>query len=125
MAKVGRPAGKRNSTDRRLTEKPFADMVRVVMAEEDEVRKKRKLRVIADRLYESAADGESWAIEQIANRLDGKPAQESTVTIDNKRDAFDWSREELERRLAESLAAHDDAGNAAADGCRRASDPVH
>lgn len=85
----------------------------------------KKLRAIARALIAEAENGNLQAIEQVANRLDGKPAQESTVTIDHKRDAYDWTREEIERRLAESLAGNADAGDAAADGRRRPADPVH
>ncbi|TGN75951.1 hypothetical protein EOW77_0032295 [Bradyrhizobium yuanmingense] len=34
-----------------------------------------KLRVIADRLIAEAMSGESWAIQQVMDRIDGKPAQ--------------------------------------------------
>ena len=36
---------------------------------------KRKLRVIADRVTEAAMNGESWACNMVADRLDGKPHQ--------------------------------------------------
>ena len=36
-----------------------------------------------------------WWSEANADRLDGKPAQESTVAVSSKRDASDWSRDEL------------------------------
>src|SRR5882672_3720128 len=34
------------------------------------------------------------AIQQVADRLDGKPAQESTLTLD-RHDVKEWTREEL------------------------------
>lgn len=34
-----------------------------------------KLRELADKLVECALNGEGWALQQIADRLDGKPAQ--------------------------------------------------
>lgn len=46
--------------------------------------------------------GEGWAIQQVADRLDGKPAQESTITVDDKRDATDWTAEELREFLNET-----------------------
>jgi Family of unknown function (DUF5681) len=64
----------------RPSEKVFTDAIRIVVAEEDPVRKKRKLRCLAEKLYEEAMNGEGWAICQIGDRLDGKPAQEQTVT---------------------------------------------
>lgn len=120
---MARPLGSKSKSDRRLTEKPFADALRMELAAAGDNHK--KLRAIARALICEAEKGNLQAIEQVASRLDGKPAQESTVTIDDKRDAIDWSREELQRRLAESISRDDDAGDAAADGCRRASDPVH
>jgi len=40
------------------------------------------------------------AVMALADRLDGKPAQESVVSV-TKRDASDWTREELEQFLRE------------------------
>ena len=34
-----------------------------------------KLRAIADKLVEAAEAGESWAIREVADRIDGKPMQ--------------------------------------------------
>jgi hypothetical protein len=61
----------------RPKEKAFADALRLaVNAEvENEGEKKKKLRVIAERLVAEAMAGESWAVQQVADRLDGKPAQ--------------------------------------------------
>jgi hypothetical protein len=53
------------------------------------------LRTIARKLLDRAIEGDLAAITSVADRLDGKPAQESTVTVDSKRDASDWSRDEL------------------------------
>ena len=55
----------------------------------------KALRGIARKLIANATAGEMTAINAIADRLDGKPAQESTVTIDDKRDSTDWTRAEL------------------------------
>jgi hypothetical protein len=56
---------------RRALEKPYGK------------RKRRRLEVAADKLALAACKGEPWAIAQIANRLDGLPAQaiESTMTF--------------------------------------------
>lgn len=59
----------------RLSEKLFADAVRIAVNEEDPISGKRKLRRIAEKLVELALEGEAWAIQQVADRLDGKPAQ--------------------------------------------------
>ena len=88
----------------RLSEKSFADAVRMAVSEDDPVTKRRKLRVIADKLVAKAIEGESWAIAQVADRLDGKPAQESTVNVNNKHDPTDWTREELVAFLDDAAA---------------------
>lgn len=75
-------------------DKAFADALRLAV-NENHPSGKRKLRVIAEKLVEQALDGQGWAIQQVADRLDGKPAQESTVTLDDKRDSTDWTRTEL------------------------------
>jgi len=59
----------------------------------------------------------------LADRLDGKPAQESTVTIDDKRDATDWSRSELVAFLNDARAGSN--GTAAKDGRGGKPDKVH
>ena len=38
--------------------------------------------------------GEGWAIQQVADRIDGKPAQEQHVCYE-KHAASDWTRDEL------------------------------
>ena len=86
--------GKSGNPGGRPSEKEFVGALRLALSEPDETGK-RKLRSIADRLVEAAVNGESWAIQQVADRLDGKPAQESTITVDDKRDAPDWTRADL------------------------------
>lgn len=54
----------------------------------------RRLLTIAEKCADAALAGDMQAIKEIGDRLDGKPAQESTVTIE-KRDATDWTRAEL------------------------------
>lgn len=85
---VGRPPGS-------YKEKAFTDALRLAVNRSDEEGKK-KLHRIADKLVSCALEGESWAIQQVADRLDGKPAQESMVTVDDKRDATDWTSTELD-----------------------------
>ena len=61
----------------RPKEKAFADALRLAVNAEVEIEgeKKKKLRVIAERLVAEAMAGESWAVQQVADRLEGKPAQ--------------------------------------------------
>jgi hypothetical protein len=62
---MGRPIGSLNR------EKPFTDMLRVALQGGG----RRRLRIIADKLAEKAEQGDIQAIREIADRLDGKPAQ--------------------------------------------------
>lgn len=70
--------GNRANPGGRPKEKIFTDALRLAVNEEielDGVRTK-KIRRIAERLVAEAMAGESWAIQQVADRLDGKPAQD-------------------------------------------------
>ena len=42
----------------------------------------KRLRAAAERLLDLAAQGEPWATQMLADRLDGKPAQSLTVAGD-------------------------------------------
>lgn len=66
-------------------EKSFANMLRIaVMAEGSNG---PKLRDIAEKLVVCAMAGEPWAIQQVADRLDGKPEQAMELNHDVS-DAF-------------------------------------
>ena len=52
-------------------QKPFTDMLRVALLSGGG----RRLRIIADRLVAKAEAGDLQAIQQIADRLDGRPSQ--------------------------------------------------
>lgn len=114
----GNPTGRQG-------EKRFADAIRLAANEIDEVSQKRKLRLIAERVVQEAISGESWAVAQVADRLDGKPAQESTVTFDDKRDATDWTREQLRAILAQSDATNGGGRGAETPGGDGGPDSVH
>lgn len=62
---MGRPIGSMNR------QKPFTDMLRVALLSGGG----RRLRIIAERLAEKAEQGDLAAIQQIGDRLDGKPSQ--------------------------------------------------
>ena len=64
---AGRPAGSQNK------DKPFRDALRLVIADAED--NPRKLRRIAETLFDEAARGDVAAIKEIADRLDGKVAQ--------------------------------------------------
>jgi Family of unknown function (DUF5681) len=110
----------------RLTEKVFADTLRIVMRETDEASGKLKLRRIVEKLAEAAIEGQSWAIQQVADRLDGKPAQESTLTLD-RRDVKEWTRDELLDFLNDARANAKNGGRGAvkANGSDEEPNSVH
>lgn len=53
--------------------KPFRDALRLVIADAED--NPRKLRKIAEKLFDEAAQGDVLAIREIADRLDGKVPQ--------------------------------------------------
>lgn len=114
--------GQTGNAGGRPKEKAFTDALRLAVNRDDGEGKK-KLHQIAEKLVDCAVAGESWAIQQVADRLDGKPAQESTVTIDDKRDATDWTRDELVALLNDARNGGD--GAAKANGRGGKSDRVH
>jgi hypothetical protein len=65
--------------DKRFTEALRLALMREVDETDDDGKptgaKTTKLRQIADKLVAQALDGESWAIQQVADRIDGKPPQ--------------------------------------------------
>jgi len=61
-----------NANSGRKQEKPFADALRMEIAEAGENHK--QLRAIARTLIVKAAEGDMQAIKEFADRLDGKPA---------------------------------------------------
>jgi hypothetical protein len=83
----------------RLSEKPFHDALRMEIKAAGKDHK--ALRKIARNLIKQAQK-DSFdalpAINAIADRLDGKPAQSNTVMIE-KFDSYEWTRAELESLL--------------------------
>ena len=94
---------KGRSGTNRNQDKPFSDAVRIACMETD-AKGIRKLRRIAEGLIDQAMAGEGWAIQQVADRLEGKPAQDTTLNV-NYRIADELSDDELAQRIAEFLRA--------------------
>lgn len=65
-------------------EKSFANMLRIAISEavldEETGESKPKLRAVAEMLVTKALEGDMAAIREVADRLDGKPAQAVEVT---------------------------------------------
>ena len=66
---MGNPVSRGQQRD-----KPFRDALRMEITEAGEDRK--RLRVVARALLDKAESGDVQAIREVADRLDGKPAQE-------------------------------------------------
>lgn len=111
----GNPSGKTKS------EKLFKDalLLAVKRTEGD----KTKLARIAEALVDKAIDGDVPAINAVADRLDGKAHQTTELTIDDKRDATDWTRAELVAFL--NNARDGGSGTADTDGRSEQPDQVH
>ena len=111
----GNPGGKKPGT---MKDKPYRDALRMEIAalHEGDI---RGLRAHLDK----CKAGDMAAIKELADRLDGKPAQESTVTFEHKRNATDWTRAELVAFLNDTLAGGDRA--AETDGSDREADSIH
>lgn len=82
----------------RVRDKGFTDALRMALAEEDEVTGKRKLRSIAEKLVTEAINGESWAVQMVADRLEGKPVQ--SLEVGRPGDFEQMSDDELETFIA-------------------------
>ena len=65
----------------------------------------KKLRAIAAKLVDCALEGQSWAIDQVASRLDGKPAQEISLDATVTHDLADLTDGELAERIKRELGA--------------------
>lgn len=63
-----------NANSGRKAEKPFADALRMELAEAGTDHK--ALRAVARKLIDKAATGDLAAIQELANRTDGRPAQQ-------------------------------------------------
>jgi hypothetical protein len=86
------------------SDKQFRNALQLAVNEED-ARGKKKLRAIAEKLVEQAMAGEGWAIEQVASRLDGKPAQEISVDASVSHELASLTDAELAIRIKRELTA--------------------
>jgi hypothetical protein len=66
----GNPAG-------RALEQAWTNAIRAAVNAEDEKTKRRKLHLLAEKLVMLALAGNGWAMQEIGNRLDGKPKERS------------------------------------------------
>jgi hypothetical protein len=75
---AGAPLGNRNGAK----EKPWLAALNRALAKRSLASQKEALDDLADKLLDSCADGNLSALQELGNRLDGKPAQSVTVAGD-------------------------------------------
>jgi hypothetical protein len=91
-----------------LKEKPYRDALRMEIAAAEDF---KDLRSIARAHLEKARSGDMAAIKELADRLDGRPAQDTSVAIENRRPE-ELTNEELMAIAAGGLAtASPDSGD--------------
>ena len=88
----------------RGADKPFVDALRAALNQTDPKTKRKNLVAIAEKLVECAIDGESWAIQQVADRMDGKPHSESTLNVNDNRSLSELADAEIVARIEELRA---------------------
>ncbi len=77
----GAPKGNNNATKN----KPWADAIRRYLTQNPD-----KRELIIKRLFDMAEDGNLQAIKEIADRIDGKPAQSVAVSTEADMSHEDW-----------------------------------
>ena len=81
----------------RSGEKIFTDALRLELNRIDptDKEKRKKVNKLAEKLVECALDGEGWAFQQIADRLEGKAAQQIDHNVVDNREISEFSDAEL------------------------------
>jgi len=74
MAERGGQPGNDNATK----SKPWRAAIERALAQDNG----KKLRAIAEKLLEAAANGEGWAIKELGDRIDGKSIQPIAAEVD-------------------------------------------
>jgi hypothetical protein len=87
-----------------LGEKVYRDALRMALHQIDPVTQKRKLRLVAAKAVALALKGEGWAIQHIADRIDGRAAVEATITVNNQQDMRAMSDEALQALINKQKA---------------------
>lgn len=93
-------------------DKRFREALNVAISEEttDGI---KKLRAIATKLVDCAVAGESWAVKEVADRLDGKPAQDINVDASVTHELANLTDAELAARIKRELGSLAGRGSAA------------
>lgn len=78
MAKVGAPKGNTNA----LKGRPWTDAIKRALARRSNS-VEGGLNDLADKFIEAVANGDAWAIKELGDRMDGKPAQTNILANDD------------------------------------------
>jgi hypothetical protein len=92
----------------RTSEQAYTNCLRAALNAEDPKKKRRYLQLGAERVAHAFAEGEPWAVQHVADRLDGKPHQTSETTIHN-RPVTEMTTAELLRIAAQGRVESEDA----------------
>lgn len=101
---AGAPKGNRNSAKGREWAAAIERVLRTYENKRRKISKGQALERIAVTVLEEALDGGFWAIQEIGNRLDGKPAQSIDFT-DHTPNARELSDEQLLERIERAIHA--------------------
>lgn len=98
---MGAPVGNKNNSKG----KPITDALRRAIAQDDG----KRIREGVEKVLDAFALGEPWALQFVSDRMDGKPHQTSDVTINDNRDARDYTTAELLQAIAAERATGEKA----------------
>lgn len=100
---MGAPIGNTNGKG-----KLFSSALKRAIAQDDG----NRLRAAAEKLLDLAAAGESWAVKELADRLDGKSVQ--SVEVADTRDVSELTTAEILSLIAAERAIAASAGSTVA-----------
>jgi hypothetical protein len=86
-------------------EKLYRDAMRKAALAIDEATGKRKVRLVAEKAVALALKGEPWAVQHVAERMDGKAATEAVVTVQQSGEVRQLSDDELMAIIAKQAIA--------------------
>jgi hypothetical protein len=113
-SKGGKQSGKRDF----LTQQIIAELNEI-----DPAQNVTKARMLVKSLVDNAVGGDLAAQREIFDRVEGKAHQTTEITVDDKRDATDWTRDELVAFLDDARKSGN--GTAKTNGRANGSDIVH
>lgn len=70
--------GQSGNPNGRPVERPWRDAIRAILAEKDPKTQRRKLLSAANALVDQAMAGDTAALREVGDRIDGKPPQSIT-----------------------------------------------